>query len=98
MPEIVDDGPNVPSLSRLATVSKIIGSSSTDALFKLNGVPKTFNETHQDLRRFLHDSYLRFERPRDIYVFMKLVSFSNNVYGNWVRVRSRRKWRVSRRH
>jgi len=80
----IGGGPGVPSPPRLDALSKIIGSSSTDALFKLISSPKTFNETHQDLRRYLRDSYLRFERPRDVYIFMKLVSFSNDFYGNWV--------------
>ena len=83
----VDNAPRLPPISRLDFISKVIGSPSTDALFKLNGSPKTFNETQQDLRRFLSDSYLRFERPRDVYLFMKLVSFSNKIYGTWVRTR-----------
>jgi len=88
----IDGGPGVPSLARLDVLSKIIGSPSTDALFELISSPKTFNETQQDLRRYLRDSYLRFERPRDVYLFMKLVSFSNDFYGNWVGVWSCCEW------
>lgn len=77
--------PHITLLGGDERLAKLHQSLATDAIFPLSDSPRSFQECQALLKNYLRDNYV-FQRPREAYTFMKLLTNSNNVYGNWVRL------------